>query len=188
MSDTKNVTVAKPKVGGAIYKAPIGTTLPKTATETLNEAFVSLGYVSEDGLTNSNSMTSEEIKEWGGNIVYSSETEKNDKFTFKLIEALNVDVLKTVYGESNVTGNLEAGIAIEANSEPQKEFAWVVDTILKGGILKRMVVPNAKITEVGDIGYKLSDLLGYETTLTAYPDPNSEKGTTHYEYISKPLG
>lgn len=183
MSNTNNVTAAKPKVGGAIYKAPVGTKLPTNATEALDPTFVSLGYVSEDGLTNSNTLTSEDIKEWGGSIVYSAETEKSDKFKFKLIEALNVDVLKTVYGDENVSGTLEEGIAIKVNAIPQKEFSWVVDTVLKSGTLKRMVIPNAKVTEVGDVVYKLNDLLGYETTLTAFPN---ETGDTHYEYISKP--
>ena len=32
MADVQNVTAAKPKIGGAIYSAPLGTALPEDAT------------------------------------------------------------------------------------------------------------------------------------------------------------
>ena len=39
MSNAQNVTVGKPKVGGAVFRAPLGTELPTDATTALNEAF-----------------------------------------------------------------------------------------------------------------------------------------------------
>jgi len=183
MSKAENVSTAKPKIGGAIYSAPSGTMLPTDATTILNAAFKSLGYISEDGLKNKNTPSSDTIKAWGGDTVAVVQTEKEDSFTYTLIEATNVDVLKEVYGSSNVTGTLETGIAIKANSTPLAEHVIVVDMVLKAGILKRIVIPNGQVSELGEVNYADEDAIGYETTLTAIPDSS---GNSHYEYIQKP--
>ena len=97
-----------------------------------------------------------------------------------LIEVLNVEVLKEVYGAGNVTGTIDTGITIKANAKELVEHAIVVDMVLKGGVLKRIVLPSAKVSEIGDISYGDSDAIGYETTWAALPDTNEN---THYEYI-----
>lgn len=183
MSKTENVSTAKPKIGGAIYSAPLGTTLPTNAIAELNEAFKSLGYISEDGLKNNNTPETDAIKAWGGDTVDVVQNEKADTFSYTLIEALNVDVLKEVYGVNNVSGSLETMITIKANSTPLEAHSLVVDMVLKAGILKRIVIPNATISEIGEINYADENAIGYETTLTAMPDKN---GDTHTEYIQKP--
>src|SRR5699024_488836 len=185
MSNAQNVSTAKPKVGGAVYSAPLGTTLPKNATEELDTEFASLGYISEDGMTNDNTPESENIAAWGGDIVASVQTSKEDTFTYTLIESTNVDVLKEVYGQDNVTGDLETGITIKANSKELDEHCLVVDMILKGGNLKRIVIPSGKVSEIGEITYGDEEAIGYETTVQAIPDV---EGNSHYEYIQKPTG
>ena len=63
-NEVKNVTTAKPKVSGAVFYAPLGTTLPTDATTPLDTKFKNLGYVSEDGFTFSTATSSENIKEF----------------------------------------------------------------------------------------------------------------------------
>lgn len=177
-----NVTAGKAKITGAIFRAPVGSTLPTDAKTELDTAFKCLGYVSEDGVTNGNSPESKQTKAWGGDVVLSTQTEKPDTFQFKLIEAKNVDVLKMIYGDSHVTGELDTGIKVDVTAEDPGPAAYVIDMILKDGDLKRLVIPSASISEMDDIVYNDSEPVGYDVTLTATAD---DTGCTHHEYIVK---
>lgn len=176
-----NVSAAKPAVGGAISVAPKGTALPTDATTALAAAFVKLGYITEDGLTNSNNISTDTVKAWGGDEVLTIFQGREDSFQYTLMDALDVNVLKQVYGEENVTGTLAAGISINVKSNIElPEQVMVADMVLKDGTLKRIVIPCGRVSDVGDITYSDSDAIGYETTIKAIPDAS---GNTHYEYI-----
>lgn len=186
MSNASNVSTGKPKVAGAIYRAPVGTTLPTSASAALAGAFLELGYVSEDGVKNTNEPSTENIKAWGGAVVLVVQTEKKDEWTFKLIESLNPNVLETVYGSSNVNYNAVNGtITVSAKPDQLEDASYVIDTIMKGGALKRVVIPKGSLSNLAEIVYKDDEAIGYEITVSALPDSN---GVTHYEYIVLPSG
>lgn len=186
MADVTNVTVGKPgKLNGQIYRAPVGTPLPKTADEALNEAFEALGYVSDAGVVNSNTASTSQIKAWGGDIVLDAQTEKPDTFKFTLIEALNPKTLRAVYGNNNVEGEIATGITIHANSQEQRECAWVIDMITRNDSIKRIVIGLGKVTNVGDVTYADESLVGYETTVSCYAN-EAQGGDTHQEFIYRP--
>ncbi len=179
-NNAQHVTAGKPKVGGAIYRAPLGSTLPTDAISALDAAFVNVGYISDAGLVNSNSPASENIKAWGGDIVLTTLTEKPDTFKFTLLEAMSIEALKAVYGDANVSGDLTTGLTVHANSTQQPDCAWVIDMALKNNTIKRIVIPDAGVSAVGDVTYADGSAVGYETTISAMPDGN---GDTHFEYI-----
>lgn len=178
MANASYVTAGKPKIGGAVSIAPTSTTLPTDATTTLDSAFVNLGYISEDGMKQGMTRDSEAIKAWGGDTVMTSQTEFEETFTFTLIEALSIDVRKAVYGDSNVTGALSTGITTIVNSAELGLHAWVVDLVYNGAV-SRIVIPNGKVSEIGDTSYVDGEPVGYEITVTALPDTS---GNCSYEY------
>lgn len=186
MPNTDNVTTGKPKITGAIYRAPLGTTLPTDATTALSGAFAEMGYISDDGVVNSNTPSTTKIKAWGGQIVLIVTSEKPDTFKLKFIEALNSNVLETVYGEGNVTVDAVNGtIAVKANAAALNDYVYVIEEALKGGAKKRIVIPCGELSALGDIVYKDDTVIGYDVTLDALPN---SPGDNHYEYIALPAG
>ena len=176
-----NVSAGKPKITGAVFRAASGTTPPTDATTALAGTFKALGYVSADGVTNSNSVSTQTVRAWGGDVVDVPLSEKTDTFKLKLIEALNVDVLKTVFNDENITGStLAGGVSVSVNGGDYPEGVWVIDQLLKGKTAKRIVIPRGKISALEDIVYKDSEVIGYGLTISCLPD---SAGNTHYEYI-----
>lgn len=177
-NNTANVAAGKPKVGGAIFRAPIGTTLPTDATTPLGAAFKCIGYCSEDGLVESESRDVDEIKAWGGDVVGRPQTGYAKNFQFTAIET-NVEVLKARYGDRNVTGT-DSAATIKHTSDELPNCCWVFELVL-GNRIQRKVVPNGSVTETGDITYNGQDPIGYDMTLSTFPDSSS---VYVYDYIA----
>lgn len=182
-NNASNVTAGKPKITGAIFSAPISATLPTNASSTLSSDYTCLGYVSEDGVENSNDMDVSNVKAWGGVIVLRTLNEQGDDFKLTLIEAENVDVLKTVYGDSNVSVDVSGNISVSVKAEDPVEKVWIIELALRNGEAKRIVIPKGAITAREAITYNDSDPVGYGITISAYPNSSGE---THKEYIAAP--
>lgn len=176
------VTNAKPKTGGSVHVAPLGTTLPTDATTALAAAFESLGYISEDGITNSTTRESASIKEWGGATVLNPQTEFEATYKMTFLDSVDLNVLKAVFGSANVTGTLATGITVKVNADELDEQSWAIDMVLNGGAVERDIIPSGKITEVGDIQYVADDAVMFEVTITTHPDSS---GNNAYKYLYK---
>ena len=177
-NNVNNVTAGKPKIGGAIFVAPVGTTLPTDAVSPLDETFEELGYISEDGLTQGITRDSDAIKAWGGDTVMTTQTDYAETFSFTMIEVMREAVRKVAFGDTNVTGALADGMTTKVNSKELEAHAFVFE-LLYNGAISRIVVPNGKVSEMGDITYVDGEPVGYNPTITALPD---EAGNTSYEY------
>lgn len=175
-----NVTAGKPNTSGAVFTAPAGSTLPTSASAALDNAFKDMGFVSEDGVTKSTSISTTTIKEWGGAPVLVTQDEKIISVKLKLIEYKRKDVHSFVHGSANITESSGA-ITIKNNADDPGEQAIVIDMVLRGNIPYRMVIPRGKITSIGDIVYKTNEAIGYDIEITTMLD---DSGNSVYEYIA----
>ncbi len=182
LNSVSNVSVGKPKIGGAVFRAPSGTTPPTSATTSLGGTFVNVGYISSDGVVNANSKTSTAIAAWGGDTVAMPQTGHTDNFKLTMIEALNAEALKIRHGDGNVAGSLPSGITVQVDGSEDTPHVYVIDMELNGNIKQRIVIPSGKVSETGDVTYKDDMVISYPVTITALPD-SSQK--THYEYFAK---
>lgn len=180
-NNAQNASTGKPKLGGALWVAPAGTALPADSTTALPEAYVCLGYISDAGLTNSVSVDSESIYAWGGDEIIRDRTTRDESFNFSMVET-NAEVMELVYGADNVTADAAAGtMVVMHNNLDLPEQVFVAEILLKNDGAKRIVVPSAKVDDVGDIVYVDGEAIEYEVTIAALPDSD---GNTAYEYIS----
>lgn len=170
-------SAAKPGVGGGIWTAPSGSTLPTDASTALDNAFNTLGYVSDAGVTRSISRDNTVIHAWGGDPVAVLSNNKTETFRFKLIEPSNVDVLGITFGEA--AGTLAAGITVKSKADISTPRAYCISTIMADDVHQRIVIPSGVVTDIGEIVYVDNDVVGFELTITAMAD---EQGCTAYEY------
>ena len=187
-----NVTFSKPGTSanksGYIWVAPLGTAIPTDATTELDAAFVGLGYLSEDGLTEPASLTAgDDIVAAGGDTVAQADPTFSKTWTGTCIEALNEDLLKVAYGSANVT--VTAATAAKDGTITVKEQAGdlehhvVIDEMLKGGRKRRNVMPDATFLITGDISHVHTALVNFEFTINAYPTASAPAQT---QYITIP--
>jgi len=181
MNDSSNVSTGKPKVGGAIFVAPKGTAVPTDASTPLSGAFVNLGYVSEDGLTNTVATDTNDTNAWGGDTVLSEQTSYKETFSFGLIETKEASVAQ-YYGPENVEVDGSGNITIKHNGKTLPEQVTVIETVLSNGRVKRTVIEKAKMSDrSGDITYTDGDPVTYPIVWDAKPDAN---GDTAIDYIA----
>lgn len=174
-NDANMVSTGKPKTTGAVHWAPKGTAAPTSVSDVLSAAYVDVGYLSEDGVSMDRNNTS--IKAWGGDDVIVI---REESVAINLMQSKDVNVLKLVFGEENVTVDETTGeITVKSMADYSQAGVFVFDMIMRGGVPKRVVVPNGTISEVGGVTYKDKEAIVYPVTIQGNPD---SAGVCHYEY------
>lgn len=158
-NDATKVRVA---ITGAVYVAPLGTTLPTDATSALNAAFKELGYISDAGVVEAQNITSNKLKAWqNADVVRTVQTEHSLTYHFTSLES-NTDVLGLIYPSGQITG-------AQRGSQ-----AWVFH-VVDGATKVRAVVPNGQIIDIANVTYVNGAAIDYGFTIEAYPDATGVK-------------
>lgn len=179
----QNVVAGKPLATGGILSGPLGTPLPTDASTAPNVAITGVGYISDDGVSESMNRETDKIKAWGGDVVKIVQSEHSVTYQYTMIEAARAEVNREVYGEPNVTATVATTthgnqLAIKVTAEQLPHRVRVIE-IKDGDARVRIVLPDSQITEVGDVTYQDAAIIAYPVTVEAFPDASGVKA---YKY------
>jgi hypothetical protein len=159
----KTVEEVRVAVDGVVATGVFGTAVaPTSATSVLGNTWTDLGYVSEDGVTESTSTSSEKIRAWQkAKVVRTVITEGAISFKLALIQT-NADTVALYYG-----GEVAADGSIIIDPTKERPIIALDLDVIDGDEVIRVYAPEAQVTEVGDIVYQNGAAIGYEVTIEA---------------------
>ena len=178
-----NVSLGKPISTGCVWWAPTGTPLPTDANTPLDDAFVCVGYISEDGITNAVDTGTTDVNDMGGVKVLSEISSYGETYQFSMLE-LNEHSAKLRYGAGNVTVDDEGGFVINHSMPTGESIVMVLEILMTGQRVKRIVIADATVNAYGDTSYSAGDAIMYDVTMAANPSELLD-GASSREYIAK---
>lgn len=161
---------------GDVNIAPLGTALPTDVSAPLDAAFRQLGYISEDGVTVSNSVDSEGLPAWqSSQPVRTLVTGSEVTSSFELMQWNDV-TLPFAFGGGTFVDNGNGTWSYPLPMpEERTEFACVIDAF-DGTRAYRIVFPRVTVSDLGDISFTRSDAAVLPVTITANPDDSGRAG------------
>ena len=176
-----NATLARsgiPEVSGGLLSGPVIRDMTADGPTDYAEASAEmsfLGYIGEDGVTESNSRDTNKIKAWGGDVVRVVQNEHSITYKFAMLESANAAALKLFYGPENVAvdGTTRA-ITVRKNAKILPHTALYM-AIRDGDYIISNLVGDGQVVETGDVVYVHSDVIRYEVTVEAFADRNGDK-------------
>lgn len=157
---------------GAVYRAPLGTSLPTSADDLINVAFEDHGYINADGVSETIDRATTDIVAWqNSDLVRRVQTSHDVTYSFAALET-NAVTLETYYG------NYDDG-HIEINGDEGVRASWVLDFIDGDDRHVRVVIPDGQVTTNGGVTRNSQGAFEYPVTITCYP----VSGTKAHLYV-----
>lgn len=157
-------------ITGELFSAPVGTTAPTDATSPLDPAWLGHGYSSEDGVTEANSDSVDNIIAWqNATTVRAARTESTLTVATSLIQTRGSN-LELFYPGSFVEANADEW-QINVVPAVSDRRSWVLN-VIDGNDLIRIYIGLGEVTERGEVPYANGEAVMYPITVTAYPDSN----------------
>jgi len=167
-------TLTRIGVTGTVNVADLGTTLP-VGLAAWPTGWVALGWISSDGVIEQTNETSTDFIPWQSNSPVRTEVTKGTttyKFTAweSSFDTISLFYRKHADDMVAVGSGATAAIQFDEGGKPQQDLRAMGFDIIDGVKQRRFILPNAAVTDRGNVTYKADAMIGYEFTVTAYDD------------------
>jgi hypothetical protein len=151
--------------GPGIWMAPVGTSAPTDATTALAAEWSTLGYLSEDGVTLSQSTNSEDIYPWQGRSpVRTMITERNLSMEFSMFE-FNEQNLQLYFGMEQASQGTDDSWSLNVVSNaPAQIYSFVID-VADLDVKVRYYIPRGSLSDAGDLEITDAGVMALPVTL-----------------------
>jgi hypothetical protein len=169
-------------IDSAVYVANKGTTAPTSPTTTPGTGWTELGWLGDDGLTETRDVSADQKRAWqGGALVRTVRSSDTRRFKCVAWETSTTTIALTRPGSTptTTTGVTHTSVKAYTGSDIR---AWIIDQ-RDGAIDNRKIIPQGEVVEMGDIVGKNGELVAYELTIECYP---ASDGTLYEEYTNDP--
>lgn len=170
--DVDLMLVAGNGVGWTVDKGATAPAAPADPSAVPSSAWIPLGAVTEDGLTNAFDEDRTGVRVWGiqtdfRTIVTSSVT----TFQLSLRETERDICVSLMYKKTLAELAKSGGIRSYASeSSPAPDRRAFLFKAIDGNLVKQFFIPEGEVTDRADVQYQPSDSAIYQLTISTYPD------------------
>lgn len=169
--DAEDLVVA---ANGRVYVGPTTANLPTSESTTLDSSFVDLGYLTEDGVTVSPSMSTESVQPWQSFYsVREIVTERELTISFELLQ-FNAENTVLAFGGGTVTETTPGKYKMVPPSPEVVDKRTAIVDWQDGDKKYRLVIPVCMMSEGGEFSLSRSTPSTLAITLKALGVDNDD--------------
>jgi hypothetical protein len=167
-NDANELVVAS---NGAVYFAPVGTTLPKQGddpTAKLNAAFIGAGYITEDGVSFSAGSEVTDFMAWQSRQAIRRDRQTQEIQASFAIQQWNEENLPFAFGGGDVVEHTTGifSYTFPESDDSLDERSLVIDA-QDGDTNYRIVIPRGNVTEAVEASFRRTETAQLPITFKA---------------------
>ena len=175
MAENNSATVYVPQgaADGYAFWGAVGAPMPTVAGGAVGTELTSLGFISSDGLTNKNDLSTDSETDLNGTLIATLFTSRIESYAFSL-EQTDIDSLKLSFGEGNVVSDAATKtITVKHSNDVLGKHSFLFRFVLsKSGnttVIGDLIVPIGQLSALDDITFSAGSTIKYPVTVNALP-------------------